>query len=143
MRSISVFGATGSIGENTFNLLMRQGGPRSYRTVALTGGRNTARLAEMAQALRAEIAVTAHNDCLAALRDALAGTDIQVASGTAALLEAADRPADWVMSAIVGAAGLEPGFRALRHGLILQLLASCRFARPMRSAIPPCVWRAQ
>lgn len=121
MRSISVFGATGSIGENTFDLLMHQGGPARYRTVALTGGRNVARLAEMARALRAEIAVTAHDDCLADLRAALAGTGIRVAAGTAAILEAADQPADWVMSAIVGAAGLEPGFRALRHGATLAL----------------------
>ena len=121
MRSISVFGATGSVGENTFDLLMRQGGPQIYRTVALTGGRNVKRLAEMARALRAEIAVTAHDDCLADLREALAGSDIVAASGSAALLEAADRPADWVMSAIVGAAGLAPGFRALRHGATLAL----------------------
>jgi 1-deoxy-D-xylulose-5-phosphate reductoisomerase len=121
MRRISVFGATGSIGENTFDLMMHQGGPQTYHTVALTGGRNVARLAHMARALRAEIAVTAHDDCLPDLRAALAGTDIHAASGTAALLEAADRPAAWVMSAIVGAAGLEPGFRALRHGGTLAL----------------------
>jgi 1-deoxy-D-xylulose-5-phosphate reductoisomerase len=121
MRSISVFGATGSIGENTFDLVMRQGGPSAYRTVALTGGRNVARLAEMALALRAETAVTAHDDCLHDLRSALAGTDIKVAAGPAAILDAADQPADWVMSAIVGAAGLEPGFRALRHGATLAL----------------------
>ena len=121
MRRISVFGATGSVGENTFDLLMRQGGPQTYRTIALTGGRNIARLAEMARALRAEIAVTAHDDCLSDLRAALMGTGITAASGTAALQEAADRPADWVMSAIVGAAGLEPGFRALRHGATLAL----------------------
>ena len=121
MRSISVFGATGSIGENTFDLLMRQGGPSAYCTVALTGGRNVARLAEMARALRAETAVTAHDDCLHDLRSALAGTDIKVAAGPAAILDAADQPADWVMSAIVGAAGLEPGFRALRHGAVLAL----------------------
>jgi 1-deoxy-D-xylulose-5-phosphate reductoisomerase len=121
MRSISVFGATGSIGENTFDLLMRQGGPQTYRTVALTGGRNIRRLAEMARALRAEIAVTAHDDCLPDLRAALAGTGTETAAGTAAILAAADRPADWVMSAIVGAAGLEPGFRALRHGTTLAL----------------------
>ena len=121
MRSISVFGASGSIGENTFDLLMRQGGPLTYRTVALTGGRNVRRLAEMARALRAEIAVTAHDDCLIELRDALTGSNIEAASGSAAILEAADRPADWVMSAIVGAAGLAPGFRALRHGATLAL----------------------
>ncbi len=121
MRAVSVFGATGSIGESTFDLLMRQGGPDAYRTVALTGGRNVARLAEMARALRAEVAVTAFDDCLPALRDALAGSGVQAASGTQALLEAADRRADWIMSGIVGAAGLAPGFRALRHGTTLAL----------------------
>jgi 1-deoxy-D-xylulose-5-phosphate reductoisomerase len=121
MRRISVFGATGSVGENTFDLLMRQGGPAAYHTVALTGGRNVARLAQMAIALRAEVAVTAHDDCLPALRNALAGTGVAVAAGDAAIAEAADRPADWVMSAIVGAAGLVPGLRVLRHGGSLAL----------------------
>lgn len=121
MRSISVFGATGSVGENTFDVLMRQGGPRAYRTVALTGGRNVARLAQMARDLRAEVAVTAHDDCLQDLRAALGGSGIRVAAGTAAILDAADQPADWTMSAIVGAAGLGPGFRALRHGKTLAL----------------------
>ena len=121
MRRISIFGATGSIGESTFDLLMRQGGPEAYRTVALTGGRNVARLAEQARALRAEIAVTAHDACLPELRAALAGTGIETAAGPQAIAEAADRPADWVMSAIVGAAGLPPGFRALRHGGTLAL----------------------
>lgn len=121
MRSISIFGVTGSVGENTFDLVMRQGGPGRYRTVALTGGRNVARLAEMARALRAEFAVTAHDECLADLRAALAGSTTRVAAGPAALRDAADLPADWVMSAIVGAAGLEPGFRALRHGKTLAL----------------------
>ncbi|MFC3179777.1 1-deoxy-D-xylulose-5-phosphate reductoisomerase [Cypionkella sinensis] len=121
MRSVSVFGATGSVGESTYDLLIREGGPEVYRTVALTGGRNVARLAEMAVALRAEIAVTAFDDCLEPLRDALAGTGIAVAAGTQAVHDAADRPADWVMSAIVGAAGLVPGMRALRHGGKLAL----------------------
>lgn len=121
MRSVSVFGATGSVGESTFDLLMREGGAEAYRTVALTGGRNVQRLAEMARALRAEIAVTAFDDCLTPLRDALAGSGIAVAAGTQAVHDAADRPADWVMSAIVGAAGLVPGMRALRHGGKLAL----------------------
>ncbi len=121
MRSISVFGATGSIGESTFDLLMRQGGRAAFRTVALTGGRNVARLAAQARALGAEVAVTAHDDCLPDLRAALAGSGVEAAAGAAALLEAADRPADWVMSAIIGAAGLAPGFRALRHGGTLAL----------------------
>jgi len=121
MRSISVFGATGSIGESTYDLLMQAGGRAAFRTVALTGGRNVARLAEMARALGAEIAVTAHADALPALRAALAGSGTLAAAGPQALLEAADRPADWVMSAIIGAAGLAPGLRALRHGATLAL----------------------
>ncbi len=121
MRSVSIFGATGSIGESTFDLLMRAGGPDTYRTVALTGARNIARLAEMARALRAEIAVTADETLLPALQDALAGSGVQAAAGPEAILDAADRPADWVMSAIVGAAGLAPGMRALRHGRTLAL----------------------
>ncbi len=121
MRSVSVFGATGSVGEQTFDLLMAAGGPASFRTLALTGGRNVGRLAQMALALRAELAVTAHDDCLPDLRAALAGSGIAVAAGAAAIAEAADRPADWVMSAIVGAAGLVPGLRALAQGSTLAL----------------------
>lgn len=121
MRSISVFGATGSIGESTFDLLMRQGGADRYRTVALTAGRNVARLAEQARALRAELAVIADASLLPDLRAALAGTGTLTAGGEAAVAEAADRPADWVMSGIVGAAGLVPGFRALAHGATLAL----------------------
>ena len=121
MRSVSIFGATGSVGESGFDLLMRAGGPDTYRTVALTGGRNIARLAQMARALRAEIAVTAHEDELPALRDALAGSGVQAAAGTQALIEAAARPADWTQSAIVGSAGLAPGLTALRSGATLAL----------------------
>jgi 1-deoxy-D-xylulose-5-phosphate reductoisomerase len=121
MRSVSIFGATGSIGEQTFDLLMRAGGPATYRTVALTGGRNVTRLAEMARALRADIAVCSDAADLAALRDALGDTRVETAAGPDAIAAAADRPADWVMSAIVGAAGLVPGLRALRHGRTLAL----------------------
>ncbi|NBE08860.1 1-deoxy-D-xylulose-5-phosphate reductoisomerase [Paragemmobacter ruber] len=121
MRSISIFGATGSIGESTFDLIQRAGGPAAYRTVAVTGARNVARLAEMARELRAEVAVTADEALLPDLRAALAGSGVEAAAGAAALAEAADRPADWVMSGIVGAAGLVPGMRALRHGRTLAL----------------------
>ncbi|WP_461308020.1 1-deoxy-D-xylulose-5-phosphate reductoisomerase, partial [Albidovulum sp.] len=120
-RRISVFGATGSIGESTFDLLMRQGGADAYDVVALTGGRNVARLAEQALALRPEIAVIAEAAALPELRAALAGSGIACAAGPGAVAEAADRPADWVMSGIVGAAGLVPGFRALAHGGTLAL----------------------
>lgn len=119
MRKISVFGATGSIGESTFDLIARR--LDEFDVVALSGGRNIARLAEQAIALRAKVAVTAFDACLPALRAALAGTGIEAAAGEAALVEAADRDADWVMSAIIGAAGLAPGFHALAKGQTLAL----------------------
>ena len=119
MRKVTIFGSTGSIGENTVDLIARA--PESYDVVALTGGRNVARLAEQAISLNAELAVTAFDDCYDDLKAALSGTGIEVAAGVAALADAADRKADWFMSAIVGAAGLVPGLRALRHGTILAL----------------------
>ena len=118
-RSVSIFGATGSIGQSTLDLIRRDRG--AYRVVALTGGRNVAQLAADAREFNAEIAVTCFDDCLPALREALSGTGIAVAAGAEALIEAADRPVDWTMSAIVGAAGLAPGFHALRHGRTLAL----------------------
>jgi 1-deoxy-D-xylulose-5-phosphate reductoisomerase len=121
MRRISIFGATGSIGENTVDLIDRQGGAATHAVVALTGGRNIARLAEQARRLRAEVAVTCEPALYGALKEALAGSGVEAAAGPQALVEAADRPADWTMSAIVGAAGLAPGFRALRHGGTLAL----------------------
>ena len=121
MRRISVFGATGSIGESTFDLVMRAGGAAAFHTVALTGGRNIARLAEMARALDADLAVSADEADLPALRAALAGTRTECAAGPAALVEAASRPAGGVMSAIVGAAGLAPGLKALEQGTTLAL----------------------
>ncbi|VDS10098.1 1-deoxy-D-xylulose 5-phosphate reductoisomerase [Paracoccus haematequi] len=120
MRRISIFGATGSVGANGVDLI-RRAGPDAYHTVALTGGRNIARLAQMARELRAEIAVTAHPDLLGDLRDALAGSGVQAAAGPDALVEAAGRPADWILSAIVGAAGLAPGLAALAQGGVLAL----------------------
>jgi 1-deoxy-D-xylulose-5-phosphate reductoisomerase len=120
-RRITVFGSTGSIGENTVDLLTRQGGAESYDVVALSGGRNIARLAEQAKALSADVAVTAYEECYDDLKAALAGSGVEPAAGQGALVEAADRPSDWIMSAIVGAAGLLPGLRALRHGTTLAL----------------------
>ncbi len=111
MRKVSIFGATGSIGQNTIDLIARA--PEDYDVVALTGGHNIAQLATDAQRVGASMAVTAFDDHLDDLKEALAGTGIEVASGQAAMIEAAARPADWVMSAIVGAAGLGTGFRGL------------------------------
>ena len=118
-RRISIFGATGSIGENTVDLIRRD--PDAYDVVALSGGRNVARLAEQARALRAEVAVTAFPEHLPALRDALAGSGVDAAAGPQALEDAARRPADWIMSAIVGFAGLPPGLAALEQGATLAL----------------------
>lgn len=119
MRRISILGATGSVGANGVDLIRRD--PDRFHTVALTGGRNIARLAQMARDLLAEIAVTAHDDCLEDLRAALEGTGIAAAAGTQALVDAAARPADWVLSAIVGSAGLAPGLAAMGQGSILAL----------------------
>ncbi|UWQ60398.1 1-deoxy-D-xylulose-5-phosphate reductoisomerase [Leisingera caerulea] len=119
MRKVSIFGATGSIGQNTIDLIRRA--PEAYDVVALTGGANIARLAEDAIALRADLAVTAYDDRLPDLRAALEGSGVEAAAGQAALVEAAARPADWIMSAIVGAAGLAPGLEALKHGTTLAL----------------------
>ncbi|MBF9041960.1 1-deoxy-D-xylulose-5-phosphate reductoisomerase [Rhodobacterales bacterium HKCCE4037] len=118
-RRVSIFGATGSIGQNTIDLIARDA--EGYEVVALTGASNIDLLASDAKRLRAQIAVTADEQLLPALRNALAGSGIEAAAGEAALLDAADRPADWIMSAIVGAAGLAPGLRALRHGTTLAL----------------------
>ncbi len=119
MRRLSIFGATGSIGQSTLDLIRRD--REAYDIVALTGGGNIDQLAKDAIEFRAEVAVTAYEDKLPALRDALSGTGIHAAAGAHALLEAADREADWIMSAIVGAAGLAPGLHALRHGTTLAL----------------------
>ena len=118
-RRISIFGVTGSIGQSTVDLIKRD--MQAYDVVALSGGKNINQLARDAIDLKADIAVTAFDDQLDNLRDALAGTGIECAAGAQALLDAADRPTDWCMSAIVGLAGLAPGLRALRHGGTLAL----------------------
>jgi len=118
-RRISILGATGSIGESTLDLVGRN--PTAYQVVALTGGRNAKRLAELAITHKAEIAVVADETCLEALRAHLSGSGIEVAAGDAALIEAASRPADWVMAAIVGAAGLRPTLAAVRQGTCTAL----------------------
>ena len=118
-RRVTIFGATGSIGQNTLDLIRRE--REAFEVVALTGGRNIKALAAAAREFGAEIAVTAHDECLDDLRAALAGTGVEAAAGEAALIEAAAHPADWVMSAIVGAAGLPPGLKALEQGTTLAL----------------------
>ncbi|WP_108814176.1 1-deoxy-D-xylulose-5-phosphate reductoisomerase [Loktanella sp. Alg231-35] len=119
MRRISVFGATGSVGQSALDLVARDAG--AYDVVALTGGRNVVQLAKDAQALGADLAVTCYPECYQDLKDLLAGTGIAVAAGPAAVAEAAAREADWALSAIVGAAGLVPGLTALAQGNTLAL----------------------
>ncbi|MBD3663114.1 1-deoxy-D-xylulose-5-phosphate reductoisomerase [Sulfitobacter aestuariivivens] len=119
MRKVSILGATGSIGQNTIDLIRRN--QDAYDVVALTGASNIAQLAKDAMALRADLAVTADAARLDELRDALRGSDVEAAAGETALIDAAARPADWIMSAIVGAAGLAPGMEALKHGTTLAL----------------------
>jgi len=119
LRRVSILGATGSIGQNTIDLIARA--PGDYRVEALTGARNLTQLAHDARRLNARLAVTSEPDGYAALKDLLAGTGIAVAAGPQAVAEAAARPADWVMSAIVGAAGLVPGMAVLKRGGTLAL----------------------
>ena len=119
MRRISILGATGSIGQSTIDLIRRN--PDDYDVVALTGGCNAQQLAKDAKDLGADVAVVASTACYAELKGLLAGTGIEAACGAPAIVDAARRPADWVMSAIVGAAGLPPGMAALENGTTLAL----------------------
>ena len=118
-RRVSILGATGSIGQNTIDLIARA--PEEYNVISLTGAGNIAQLAADARRVGADVAVTAHEDKLEELRAALADSGVEAAAGTAAIIEAAARPADWIMSAIVGAAGLAPGLAALEQGATLAL----------------------
>ncbi|MCB1354688.1 MAG: 1-deoxy-D-xylulose-5-phosphate reductoisomerase [Rhodobacteraceae bacterium] len=120
-RRISIFGSTGSIGQNTVSLIEDQGGAETHEVVALTGARNIRLLAAQARKLRARIAVTSDPTRLAELRAALEGSGIEAAAGPAAIADAASEPVDWAMSAIVGAAGLVPGLRAAESGGIVAL----------------------
>jgi 1-deoxy-D-xylulose-5-phosphate reductoisomerase len=119
VRRVTVLGATGSIGQNTIELISRF--PGEYAVEALTGGRNIALLACDAIRLGARIAVTSDPVHYAELKEKLAGTGVEAAAGQEALREAAARPADWTMSAIIGAAGLRPGMEVLRRGGVLAL----------------------
>lgn len=114
MRSITVLGATGSIGASTLDLIRRE--PSKWRVVALTANGNAADLARLAREFSAQIAVVADEAALPALRDALAGSGIEAAGGAQALVEAAARPVDMTIAAIVGCAGLAPTMAAIEQG---------------------------
>ena len=117
MRRVTILGSTGSIGRSTVDLVQRN--PEAFSVEALTANRNAARLAEQARAVRARFAAIADPAHYAALKAALAGSGIETACGAAALIEAAQRPADVVMAGIVGAAGLAPTLAAIRRGAIV------------------------
>ncbi|MGB0411791.1 MAG: 1-deoxy-D-xylulose-5-phosphate reductoisomerase [Pikeienuella sp.] len=121
VRRVSILGSTGSIGRNTLDVLAHTGGRFGYQVVALTGAGQVDLLARQAIAVNAEIAVTADETRLADLRGALAGTGIEAAAGASALEDAAARPTDCVMAAIVGAAGLAPTLAAVRTGTTIAL----------------------
>ncbi len=122
-RRVTVLGSTGSVGCSTLELMdqAETAGTGTFEVEALTGGANIVRLAEQARRWRPRIAVTADAGRLNELRDALAGTGIEAAAGEGALIEAAGRPADWVMAAIVGAAGLRSAWAAAATGATLAL----------------------
>lgn len=118
-KRISILGATGSVGASTLDLIARA--PDRFRVEAVAAGRDWAKLAEVARACGARLAVVADEGAFAPLAEALAGSGIEVAAGPAALVEAAQRPADLVVAAIVGAAGLPPTLAALEAGTPVAL----------------------
>ena len=119
MRRVSIFGSTGSIGQNTLDLVRKD--PSSYHIVALTGGRNIKQLVKDAREFRPEIVVTAFSEFLPVLRAGVSDLGIEATAGELAISDAADRPADWVMSAIIGIAGLVPSLNAVKQGATLAL----------------------
>jgi 1-deoxy-D-xylulose-5-phosphate reductoisomerase len=118
-RRVSILGSTGSIGCNTLDLIARN--REAFEIEALTANRNVAALADQARRFRPALAAVADPACYGALRDALSDTNIEVAAGPEAIVEAAARRVDWVMAGIVGAAGLAPALAAVRQGAILAI----------------------
>src|SRR5689334_3800695 len=123
-RRVSVLGSTGSIGTATLDVIRfarKQYGPNAFPLQALTAQKNVGLLAAQAREMRPEVAVIADVSLKQALLDALQGTGIEVLAGAEALIEAAQRPSEMVVSAIVGAAGLAPTLEAARRGAIVAL----------------------
>lgn len=119
MKTITILGATGSVGTSTLDLIERD--PAAFEVVALTANCDVAKLAAAAKRVSAKLAVVADPTCHQALADALAGTGIAVASGADAVCDAARMGADWTMAAIVGTAGLKPVLAALEGGQAVAL----------------------
>ncbi len=122
-RRVTVLGSTGSVGCSTLDLMdqAERAGTGVFEVEALTGGANIVRLAEQARRWKPKLAVTADPAKLDLLREALAGTGVEAAAGDQAVIEAAARPADWTMAAIVGAAGLRSAWAAAATGATLAL----------------------
>ena len=118
-RSISIFGATGSVGLSTLDLVRQH--RDQFRVVALTANGYAAELAALAREFDAELAVVAEEAAYPALKAALVGTRTEVAAGADALVEAAKRGADWTMAAIVGCAGLPSTMAAIEQGRTVAL----------------------
>ncbi|HEX7391204.1 MAG TPA: 1-deoxy-D-xylulose-5-phosphate reductoisomerase [Acidiphilium sp.] len=119
VKTVTILGSTGSVGTQTLDLLAAS--PERFRVRALIAGRNAALLAEQARLHRPDIVALGDEAGYAVLRDALAGTGIEVAAGRAAVIAAAGLPADWTMAAITGTAGLEPTLAAVRNGGAIAL----------------------
>ncbi|MEZ5693668.1 MAG: 1-deoxy-D-xylulose-5-phosphate reductoisomerase [Altererythrobacter sp.] len=118
-RSISILGATGSVGASTLDLIRRN--REAWRVVALTANCSAAELAKLAREFGAEIAVVGDESCLGDLREGLSGSGIETAGGAQALCEAASRPVDLTVAAIVGCAGLAPVMAAIEQGGTIAL----------------------
>lgn len=118
-RRVTILGSTGSVGCSTLDLIARN--PEAYRVTALTANSNVNGLVDQALKFRPEIAAIANEDHFWELKERLSGTEIHVAAGPNGLVEAASANADWVMGAIVGAAGLHPTLTAIRRGAIVAL----------------------
>lgn len=118
-RRISLFGATGSIGASTIDVL--QAAPEAFDVEVVSADRNAGELAAIARRLGAKLAVVADEGALGQLREALAGSGIEAAAGRPALVEAASRPVDLTVAAIVGAAGLAPTMAAIEAGSDIAL----------------------
>ena len=119
MKSISILGATGSIGQNTLDLILRD--KDNFNVVGLTGSDNIELLAESAIKLKAEVVATANESKFHDLKELLSKHEIEVCAGANGIMEVASRQVDWTMSAIVGSAGLLPGLKALETGANLAL----------------------
>ncbi|MGO4126161.1 1-deoxy-D-xylulose-5-phosphate reductoisomerase [Inquilinus sp. YAF38] len=116
-RSVTILGATGSVGASTVDLIGRS--PERFMVEAVTANTDAERLAAIARQLGARYAAVADEAAYPALKAALSGSGIEAAGGAEAVVAAAARPADWVMGAIVGAAGLQPILTAIRRGAMV------------------------